>query len=84
MVRDTFNMGIQKLDKTDWDLVTNEDGTINLLDFLSMVQVRLNIALVKEQDFATSFAIIQSLEELLGPFNKDQAISIAIMYALAK
>lgn len=75
---------IERFNQTDWDLVTREDGSVDINSFLVLVGKKLNIALRDEESFRKSFVLIAQLEHLLGPFDRSQAISVAIMYTLAK
>lgn len=73
-----------KFSESDWQSVSNEDGTVNLTEFLAAVNNRMKIELISEEEFKTTFVIIKSMEAMFGPFSRDQAVSIAIMYSLNK
>ena len=83
MMQNIFNS--TTVDKfNDWELVTHPDGTIDLGSFLTLISQKLPTPIQNEEFFRKQYLVILQLEQLLGPFTKDQAISIAIMFTLAK
>jgi hypothetical protein len=80
-----FNLEtVERLSEEDWASVTQQDGSIDISAFLTLVGAKLKITVISEEEFWTTFALVKSIEQLLGPFDRHQAISLAIMYALSK
>jgi len=75
---------LEKFTESDWDSVTNEDNTLDTLNFLTLISKRINLPLSDEALFHKNVTIIRAVEQVLGAFTRQDAKTVALLFCLSK